>query len=206
MLTDAKKIGLRLKKCAARMGIYNNKDEGAIPFGIDQGTFSKWTNGKELPGGTRQKFTALCCYVGMSFEDVERGTIESFVPENVTPKDAKILEGIIEDLVTLEKRGYDMQITATHLKAVLMAAAPAPSPAPIPAEERSMLEGLDKLALAQIQKGLSLVLGNVSSDSPEYDACMHALQSVKRSGATLAPKHLPQESGANQSQPQADAK
>lgn len=201
MIKDAKKIAARLIKCRERLGIKQIKPrDGGMPLGIDQSSISRWEKGQSIPGGGRQEFAAWCCYVGMSFEDVPTSSVEKFIPESVEPKDAKLIEAVVSDLIALEAEGFALQNIATHIKAIRNHG----KPAPIPAEDRPMLEGLDKLALAQIQKGLSLVLGNVSSDSPEYDACMHALQTVKRSNATLEPKHPPQESGVGQSPIQAD--
>ena len=196
-MTDPKKIGARLEKCAKKKGIRQSKDKETsnIPYGIDQSTLSKWY------GGTIPKpyFAAFCTHVGMSFDDVPN-SVEKYIPETIEPKDAKILESIISDLVTLEQRGYPMQVTATQLKSALTQG----ERDPVPAEERSMLEGLDRLALAQIQKGLGLVLGAVPAGSSEYTACMHALHSVGLLGAPQEPKRQVPSSEEGQSQPQAD--
>lgn len=201
MLTDPKKIGARLSKCADKMGITKSKDEtiSNIPYGIDQSSVSRWLRGKT----PNPKFAAFCTYVGMSFDDTPAKSVEKFVPEGIDASiDAKMLEGIIHDLVELERRGYPMQVTAAQLRSVLNQG----EPAPVLAGDRSMLEGLDTLAIAQIQKGLGLVIGSVPGGSSEYTACMHALQSVGSSVSPQAPRSPDSSTGVVQSQPQVDEK
>ena len=180
MLTDPKKIGARLEKCAKRMGIRQSKDAATsnIPYGIDQSTLSKWYKGI-IP---KPQFSAFCCHIGMSFDDIPEKSAEKYIPPNVEPKDAKLLESIIADLVTLEGRGYPMQVTATQLKSVLIQV----EPAPVPAEER-MLEGFGTPELALILSGLHKQLGATDAGTPAYLECIRVLQTVAQlSGQKIA--------------------